>query len=153
MSKDITISPYTSVHLNTWHNTSIYLNTRQQSVSIPVHKRQYVLIHLCSIHHTYTHDSKKVKHNVSTNFNRTEQHAPFPHTVASLLNIRKISTSFIRIFSRKLTVSRYCPEPHSPSFCSSSPGSHSFNSLNNRPICTKRCMDVMPLWTAVTFQR
>ena len=138
MSIDVKRHQHISIHVNIRQYNSIKSNALQhaQYVSIPFHKSQHVLIHLCSIHHTYTHDSKKVKHNVSTNFNRTEQHAPFPHTVASLLNIRKISTSFIRIFSRKLTVSRYCPEPHSPSFCSSSPGSHSFNSLNNRPICT-----------------
>jgi len=131
-----------SIHVNKRQYISIHLNTCQhtQYVSVPVYQCQHVSIHHCSINH----DSKKVKQNVSTNFNRTQRHPISAHNRCTSQN--NISTLFI--FSCKLFLvilqSRILPPPAPPP---------SFNSLNNRPICTKRCMDVMPQRSAVTLQK
>jgi hypothetical protein len=108
-----------------------------------------VSIHNCSFHHTYTHDSKAVKQNVCTNFNRTERHAPVLHPIASLPN-----TIYLRnLFSHVRWQFHVIIQSSILLLLSASSSSPSFNSLNNRPIYTKRCMDIMPLRTAVTFQK
>ena len=111
---------------------------------------QYQSINVnCSIYHTYTHDSKAVKQNVSTNFNRTERHAPVLHPIAHfpiqyiyVIYFLMYADSFTLLSKAALSLLLF-PLFKFPQF----------NSLNNRPICTKRCMDVMPLRAAVTFQK
>ena len=124
-----------SVHDSVSRYTSTYVIT-DQHISVHLNRCQYMSIELNTCQHSYY---------VSIPIHKCQH--------VSLHSQYNISPLFILPWT--LTVSRYCPKPHSPSSSSSfssSTSSPSFISLNNRPICTKRCIDVMPLRTAVAFQ-